>query len=269
METITSSHACNSSMMPCNVARNWLSKQFKVRPLELVKATKENGKTTKETPTTTITPTTTTTTVTETTITNNKTGGRKRARCLCCSPTENRGLCWESYKEQHLATFTIVGDAPPNWSESAKDLVMLGEYYSEKSFISSVFTPFIDIAPTALNTSYEVELADGKVAKFLGKKKFDDIRVVRDFPEVFPDDLSGLPPVREIEFHIVLNFSARQLLNHPYRDLAPHRCLELSEPLNELQEKEVYAFDPVIHHGVANLLLSKRKKKNRYMMRDV
>ncbi|GJS07560.1 putative reverse transcriptase domain-containing protein [Tanacetum coccineum] len=30
-------------------------------------------------------------------------------------------------------------------------------------FVSSAFTPFIDIAPTALNTSYEVELADGKV----------------------------------------------------------------------------------------------------------
>nr|GEX43523.1 reverse transcriptase domain-containing protein [Tanacetum cinerariifolium] len=33
----------------------------------------------------------------------------------------------------------------------------------EKSFVSSAFTPFIDIAPTFLNTSYEVELADGKV----------------------------------------------------------------------------------------------------------
>ncbi|GKD77902.1 putative reverse transcriptase domain-containing protein [Tanacetum coccineum] len=32
---------------------------------------------------------------------------------------------------------------------------------AEKSFVSSAFTPFIDIAPTALNTSYEVELADG------------------------------------------------------------------------------------------------------------
>ncbi|GKF32803.1 reverse transcriptase domain-containing protein [Tanacetum coccineum] len=33
----------------------------------------------------------------------------------------------------------------------------------EKSFISYAYTPFIDITPTALNTSYEVELADGKV----------------------------------------------------------------------------------------------------------
>nr|GFD63686.1 putative reverse transcriptase domain-containing protein [Tanacetum cinerariifolium] len=36
------------------------------------------------------------------------------------------------------------------------------------------------------------------------EKKLDDIRVVQDIPEVFPDDLSGLPPVREIEFRIDL-----------------------------------------------------------------
>ncbi|GJV99781.1 putative reverse transcriptase domain-containing protein [Tanacetum coccineum] len=36
------------------------------------------------------------------------------------------------------------------------------------------------------------------------EKKLDDIRVVRDFPEVFLDDLLGLPLVREIEFRIDL-----------------------------------------------------------------
>ncbi|GKD01301.1 hypothetical protein Tco_1171575 [Tanacetum coccineum] len=34
---------------------------------------------------------------------------------------------------------------------------------AEKSFVSFAFTPFIDITPAALNTSYEVKLADGKV----------------------------------------------------------------------------------------------------------
>ncbi|GJX02035.1 putative reverse transcriptase domain-containing protein [Tanacetum coccineum] len=34
---------------------------------------------------------------------------------------------------------------------------------AEKSFVSSAFTHFINIAPATLNTSYEVELADGKV----------------------------------------------------------------------------------------------------------
>ncbi|GKF75395.1 reverse transcriptase domain-containing protein [Tanacetum coccineum] len=34
---------------------------------------------------------------------------------------------------------------------------------TEKSFVSSAFTPFINIAPPTLNTSYKVELADGKI----------------------------------------------------------------------------------------------------------
>ncbi|GJV56272.1 putative reverse transcriptase domain-containing protein [Tanacetum coccineum] len=34
------------------------------------------------------------------------------------------------------------------------------------------------------------------------KKRFEDIPIVRDFPEVFPEDLSGLPPTRQVEFQI-------------------------------------------------------------------
>nr|GEU64776.1 retrotransposon protein, putative, Ty3-gypsy subclass [Tanacetum cinerariifolium] len=85
---------------------------------------------------------------------------------------------------------------------------------AEKSFVSSVFTPFIDIAPTSLNTSYEVELADGKVV----------------------NDLSGLPPVREIEFRIDLIPGALPVVKSPYR-LAPSEMSELSSQLKELQEK--------------------------------
>ncbi|GJX32024.1 hypothetical protein Tco_0241879 [Tanacetum coccineum] len=36
------------------------------------------------------------------------------------------------------------------------------------------------------------------------EKKLDDIQIVRDFSEVFPDDLSGLPPVRKLEFRVDL-----------------------------------------------------------------
>ncbi|GJY55997.1 putative reverse transcriptase domain-containing protein [Tanacetum coccineum] len=49
------------------------------------------------------------------------------------------------------------------------------------------------------------------------EKKLDDIRVVRDFPEVFPDDLLGLPLVREIEFHIDLIPCASPVVRSPYR----------------------------------------------------
>ncbi|GJX44936.1 hypothetical protein Tco_0261612 [Tanacetum coccineum] len=68
------------------------------------------------------------------------------------------------------------------------------------------------------------------------EKKLDDIRVVRDFPEVFPDDLLGLPLVREIEFRIDLIPGASQLLDPTYW-LAPFRNVRIVDQLKELQEK--------------------------------
>nr|GEU45910.1 putative reverse transcriptase domain-containing protein [Tanacetum cinerariifolium] len=65
------------------------------------------------------------------------------------------------------------------------------------------------------------------------EKKLDEIRVVRDFPEVLPDDLSGLPLMREIEFRIDLFPGASPVVKSPYR-LDPS---ELSNQLKELQEK--------------------------------
>ncbi|GKF63581.1 hypothetical protein Tco_0187029, partial [Tanacetum coccineum] len=74
-------------------------------------------------------------------------------------------------------------------------------------------------------------------ARFLmGVKKKEEIVVVRDFPEVFPDDLSGLPPVREIEFRIELIPGATPVAKSPYR-LAPSELEELSGQLKELQDK--------------------------------
>nr|GFA17558.1 putative reverse transcriptase domain-containing protein [Tanacetum cinerariifolium] len=68
------------------------------------------------------------------------------------------------------------------------------------------------------------------------EKKPADIRVACEFPEVFPDDLSGLPPVREVEFRIDLIPGALLIAKVPYR-LAPSEMSELSNQLRELQEK--------------------------------
>ncbi|GJT61989.1 putative reverse transcriptase domain-containing protein [Tanacetum coccineum] len=200
---------------------------------------------------------------------------------------------------------------------------------AEKSIVSITFTPFIDISPAALDTSYEVELADGKVVStntvlrgctlnLLGhlfkidllptqlgsfdviigmdwlsnhqakivcfenivrnllssgvtlkiqgekpekdlktlsclktdEKKIEDIPIVRDFPEVFPDDLSGLPPVREVEFRIDLIPEAMPVVRSPYR-LAPSEMQELANQLKELQDKDYHE-------------LNKLTDKNRY-----
>ncbi|GJY15521.1 putative reverse transcriptase domain-containing protein [Tanacetum coccineum] len=153
---------------------------------------------------------------------------------------------------------------------------------ADKSFVDVRFSHLLDIKPAKLNTSYEVELADGKVVctntvlkgctlnlldhlfdidlmpielgtfdviigmdwlverdavivcgkkevhvpyknktlvvkgdsgapikaqvteKEPSKKQLQDVPVIRNFPEVFPDDLPGLPPPRQVEFRIEL-----------------------------------------------------------------
>ncbi|GKE40014.1 putative reverse transcriptase domain-containing protein, partial [Tanacetum coccineum] len=68
-------------------------------------------------------------------------------------------------------------------------------------------------------------------------KKQEEIVVVIDFPEVFLDDLSGLPPIRKIEFRIELIPGATPVAKFPYR-LAPSELEELSGQLKELQDKD-------------------------------
>ncbi|GJU12738.1 putative reverse transcriptase domain-containing protein [Tanacetum coccineum] len=68
------------------------------------------------------------------------------------------------------------------------------------------------------------------------EKKLDDIPCFPNFPEVFPDDLLGLPLVREIEFRIDMIPGALPVVRSPYR-LAPLEMLELSNQLKERQEK--------------------------------
>ncbi|GKA45468.1 putative reverse transcriptase domain-containing protein [Tanacetum coccineum] len=67
-------------------------------------------------------------------------------------------------------------------------------------------------------------------------KQLKDVPIVRDFSEVFPEDLSGLPPARPVEFQIDLIPGAAPVARAPYR-LAPSKMKELSEQLQELSDK--------------------------------
>nr|GEZ81030.1 putative reverse transcriptase domain-containing protein [Tanacetum cinerariifolium] len=73
----------------------------------------------------------------------------------------------------------------------------------------------------------------GTVSK---EKRIEYVPVIRDFPEVFPEDLPGLPPPRQVEFHIDLVLGATHVARAPYR-LAPYKLNKLSEQLKELSEK--------------------------------
>ncbi|GJS49337.1 putative reverse transcriptase domain-containing protein [Tanacetum coccineum] len=68
------------------------------------------------------------------------------------------------------------------------------------------------------------------------EKRLEDVPVIQDFPEVFPEDLPGLPPPRQVEFRIDLIPGAAPVARAPYR-LAPSEMKELSKQLQELSEK--------------------------------
>ncbi|GJS31560.1 putative reverse transcriptase domain-containing protein [Tanacetum coccineum] len=67
-------------------------------------------------------------------------------------------------------------------------------------------------------------------------KRLEDIPVVREFPDVFPEDLPGLPLVRQVEFQIDLIPGAAPVAQAPYR-LAPSEMQELSNQLQELADR--------------------------------
>ena len=64
----------------------------------------------------------------------------------------------------------------------------------------------------------------------------DEIPVVREFPDVFPDDIAGLPPEREVEFTIDLIPGTEPISIPPYR-MAPAELRELKAQLEELLSK--------------------------------
>ncbi|GKE37389.1 putative reverse transcriptase domain-containing protein, partial [Tanacetum coccineum] len=68
------------------------------------------------------------------------------------------------------------------------------------------------------------------------KKRLEDVPIVRNFPEVFPEDLPRLPPMRQVEFQIDLVLGAAPVARAPYR-LARTKLQELSSQLQELSEK--------------------------------
>ncbi|GJY86945.1 putative reverse transcriptase domain-containing protein [Tanacetum coccineum] len=141
---------------------------------------------------------------------------------------------------------------------------------ADRSFVSTAFSSQMDITPSTLDHYYDVELADGRIIGLntilrgctlnllnhpfninlmpveLGSfdaiigmdwlAKYHAIVVCAEKIVLFPEDLSGLPPTRQVEFQIDLIPGAAPVARAPYR-LAPSEMKELSEQLKELSDK--------------------------------
>jgi len=67
-------------------------------------------------------------------------------------------------------------------------------------------------------------------------KKLEDIPVVCEYPDIFPDDLPGMPPDRNVEFVIELQPETAPISRRPYR-MPPNELAELKKQLQELLDK--------------------------------
>ncbi|GJR33844.1 putative reverse transcriptase domain-containing protein [Tanacetum coccineum] len=235
--------------------------------------------------------------------------GHTRNRCSKkVKQEEVREVCGRAY---------AIKDAEPKGPNVVTGTFLLNNRYayvlfhsgSDRSFVNTKFSSLLDIKPIKIEDSYEVELADGRVAstntilrgctlslvnhvfeidlmpielgtfdviigmdwfvkhdavivygdkvvripygnktlivqgdkgmsrlKKSKEKRMEEVLVIRDFPEVFPEELPGLPPLRQVEFQIDLVTGAASFARAPYR-FAPFEMKELSVQLQELLEK--------------------------------
>ncbi|GKB40317.1 reverse transcriptase domain-containing protein [Tanacetum coccineum] len=145
---------------------------------------------------------------------------------------------------------------------------------ADKSFISISLASKLNSSSITIDTFYDIEMADGNLVstntvikcctltfeidlmpiklgsfdvssvregcpimeKKSDEKRLEDIPVVKEFSDVFPEDLPGLPPILQVEFQIELIPGAAPIARTPYR-LAPSEMQELSNQLQELADR--------------------------------
>ena len=78
--------------------------------------------------------------------------------------------------------------------------------------------------------------SDGTVHQLQGNL-VEDIRIVCEYPDAFPDDLPGMPPERDIEFIIDLLPSTAPITKRPYR-MSIGELEELKAQLRDLLDKK-------------------------------
>ncbi|GJR91566.1 putative reverse transcriptase domain-containing protein, partial [Tanacetum coccineum] len=77
---------------------------------------------------------------------------------------------------------------------------------------------------------YLAQVTSKKAEDKSEEKRLEDVPIVQEFPKVFPEDLPGLPPARQVEFQIDLVPGTAPVARAPYR-LAPAEMQELSTQL--------------------------------------
>jgi hypothetical protein len=143
----------------------------------------------------------------------------------------------------HRLTLTIMGRefwaTPIVLEESIIDLILAMSWLRKAKAVIQCGRGTVELT-NPKGEIFEVEITvttSTRCAVFLVDGKFvgDNIRVVRDFPDVFPEELPGMPPDREVEFVIDLLPGNAPISKWPYR-MSVEELKELKKQLTELQE---------------------------------
>ncbi|GJU91422.1 hypothetical protein Tco_1303845 [Tanacetum coccineum] len=118
-------------------------------------------------------------------------------------------------------TLTFCGNESSNERESRLAVI---SYSKDQEYMAKGCQVFL----AQISAKEEGDKSEGKQIK--------DVPIVRDFPEVFPEDLPGLPLARPVELQIDLIPGAVYVARAPYQ-LAPSEMKELSEQLQEISDK--------------------------------
>ncbi|XP_052723719.1 uncharacterized protein LOC108344536 [Vigna angularis] len=130
----------------------------------------------------------------------------------------------------------------------AKELIFPEEYEEELGVtLSQIKEDIMEGASCFLIMTHEDREVTDKSFERSSKKYTEGRTVVDEFPDVFPDEVPGLPPVREVEFTIDLVTTAAPISVQPYRmapaelkkDGSSRLCIDYRQ-LNKLTIKNKY-----------------------------
>src|SRR4051812_31188224 len=109
-------------------------------------------------------------------------------------------------------------------------------YYGTKSV--QLFHPSGEIVnhTTRVTRNAETQIFMKNALNASPLEGIENIPVVRDFPDVFREELPGIPPIREVKFVIDLKPDTTPIAKRPYK-MPPHELLELKKEIDEALRK--------------------------------
>jgi hypothetical protein len=119
------------------------------------------------------------------------------------------------------------------------DVILGMNWLTQHQVVLDIATRIVEIhSPTSGHTTLYLSQVEGinPCSYAAVTIQLEDIPVVCEYPDVFPDDLPGMPPDRDVEFVIELQLDTAPISKRPYRML-PKELAELKIQLQELLDK--------------------------------